>query len=298
MLDGMSETEPPRPCPVQEGSLDALGGISLHLEQFVPERPRAHAVMVHGYAAHAGLYRHVAEALAADGLAVTGFDCRGHGRSSGRRGHATRFAEYLDDLDRVIARVRGSAPHLPLYLIGHSHGATIVLDAVLSRRLRPDRMVLAAPWLELAMKVPRWKRGLGVLTARLWPTLALANGIQAEDVTRNPQVLANFWKDPLVHHVATARWFAEATAAQQRILAAAAQLDVPTLLLLAGADRIVVNDASSALAERAPRFIRLHRFDGLFHELFLEPEWPEVVTEIRRFLAPAAAEEDHRVGAR
>jgi alpha-beta hydrolase superfamily lysophospholipase len=254
--------------------------------------------MVHGYAAHAGLYRHVAEALAADGLAVTGFDCRGHGRSSGRRGHATRFAEYLDDLDRVIARVRGSAPHLPLYLIGHSHGATIVLDAVLSRRLHPDRMVLAAPWLELAMKVPRWKRGLGVLTARFWPTLALANGIQAEDVTRNPQVLANFWKDPLVHHVATARWFAEATAAQQRILAAAAQLDVPTLLLLAGADRIVVNDASSALAERAPRFIRLHRFDGLFHELFLEPEWPEVVTEISRFLAPAAAEEDHRVGGR
>ena len=127
------------------------------------------------------------------------------------------------------------------------------------------------------MKVPRWKRGLGVLTARFWPTLALANGIQAEDVTRNPEVLANFWKDPLVHHVATARWFAEATAAQQRILAAAAQLDVPTLLLLAGADRIVVNDASSALADQAPRFIRLHRFDGLFHELFLEPEWPEVV---------------------
>jgi putative ABC transport system permease protein len=49
------------------------------------------------------------------------------------------------------------------------------------------------------------------------------------------EVVANFWKDPLVHHVATARWFAEATAAQQRILAQAAQLDVSTLVLLAGA---------------------------------------------------------------
>jgi alpha-beta hydrolase superfamily lysophospholipase len=290
----MSDPTPPE-CPVQEGHLDALGGVSLHLEQFVPARPRAQVVMVHGYAAHAGLYRHVAQVLAADGLAVAGFDCRGHGRSAGRRGHATRFSEYLDDLDRVIARVRGAAPHLPLYLIGHSHGATIALDAVLSGRQRPDRMVLAAPWLELAMKVPRWKRGLGKLTAHFWPTLALANGIRGEDVTRNPLVVANFWKDPLVHHVATARWFAEATAAQQRILATAAQLDVPTLVLLAGADRIVVNDASSALADRAPRFIRLHRFDGLFHELFLEPEWPEVVKEILRFLAPTAAWEDHRV---
>ena len=111
-------------------------------------------------------------------------------------------------------------------------------------------------------------------------------------------MVASFWKDPLVHHVATARWFAEATAAQQRILATAAQLDVPTLLLLAGADRIVVNDASSALAARAPSFIQLHRFDGLFHELFLEPEWPEVVAEIRAFLAPAATRDDHRVGSR
>jgi alpha-beta hydrolase superfamily lysophospholipase len=290
-------SDPPA-CPRQEATLDAQGGICLHLEQFVPERPRGHVVMVHGYAAHAGLYRHVAEILAADGLAVTGFDCRGHGRSTGRRGYAARFDEYLDDLDRVVARVRGLAPQLPLYLIGHSHGATIVLDAVLSRRQRPDRMVLAAPWLQLAMKVPRWKRGLGVLTARFWPTLALANGIQAHDITRNPEVVANFWKDPLVHHVATARWFAEATAAQQRILATAAQLDVSTLLLLAGADRIVVNDASSALAAQAPRFIRLHRFDGLFHELFLEPEWPEVVAEICRFLAPEATQEDHRVGSR
>jgi alpha-beta hydrolase superfamily lysophospholipase len=286
------------PYPCQESSLDAGGGITLHLEQVIPERPRAHVVMVHGYAAHAGLYRHVTQVLAADGLAVTGFDCRGHGRSSGRRGYATRFTDFLDDLDRVVARVRESAPHLPLYLVGHSHGATIVLDAVLSRRQRPDRMVLAAPWLELAMKVPRWKRTLGALTARFWPTLALANGIRAEDITRNPEVIANFWKDPLVHHVATARWFAEATAAQQRILASAAQLDVPCLVLLAGADRIVVNDASSSLAAHAPRFIRLHRFDGLFHELFLEPEWPEVLKEIRRFLAPAATQDDHRVGGR
>ena len=90
------------------------------------------------------------------------------------------------------------------------------------QRLHPDRLVLAAPWLQLAMKVPRWKLSLGALTSRFWPTLALANGIRAEDVSRNPEVLANFWKDPLVHHVATARWFAEATAAQRRILGAAA----------------------------------------------------------------------------
>jgi alpha-beta hydrolase superfamily lysophospholipase len=277
------------PPPDREIRVEAAGDIVLQLEQFdPPEALRAHLVIVHGYSSHAGLYRHVAAMLAASGLAVTTFDCRGHGRSSGRRGHAHRFTEFLDDLDLVLTRARAAAPQLPLYLLGHSHGAVILLDAVLAQRVRPDRMVLAAPWLQLAMKVPWWKLQLGAFTSRFWPTLAMANGIRPEDVSRNPEVLENFWKDPLVHHVATTRWFAEATAAQRRILAAAAQLGVPTLLLVAGADRIVVNDAASVLAEAAPRFIRLRRFDGLYHELFLEPEWREVVTEVSRFLGPEA----------
>lgn len=280
----MATPQAPPGCQREDLQLATGRGITLHLERYLPAEPRAHVLLVHGYASHCGLYRHVGEAFAADGLAVTAFDCRGHGRSTGRRGHATRFRDYLDDLDRVIDRVGGSAPGLPLYLVGHSHGATIVLDSVLSRSQRPDGMVLVAPWLQLAMPVPRWKLRLGALTARIWPTLALGNGIRGEDISRNPEVLANFWKDPLVHHVATARWFAEATAAQRRILDTAAQLDVPALVLLAGADRIVVNDASEMLASRAPRFIRLQRFDGLFHELFLEPEWREVVAEILRFL--------------
>jgi lysophospholipase len=251
--------------------------------------PRAVLVAVHGFSAHCGLYRHVAASLRDAGLAVTGFDCRGHGRSTGRRGYAARFQHFVDDLLLVVQRARSQAPQLPLYVMGHSHGATVALEAVLGGGLRPDRLVIAAPYLGLAMKVPAWKRGLSGFTSRFWPTLTLGNGIRPEDISRNPEVIAGFWKDPLAHHVATPRWFVEVSAAQQRIGAAAAGLTVPTLLILAGGERLVVNDVALLLADAAPGFVSVRRFEGLFHELFLEPEWPDVVAAIREWLTTGAS---------
>jgi alpha-beta hydrolase superfamily lysophospholipase len=286
-LTAVADSE--RPAPDREETLLA-GAETLHLEHFDPAvAPRAVLVAVHGFAAHCGLYRHVAASLRDAGIAVTGFDCRGHGRSTGRRGYAARFQHFVDDLLLVVERARRQAPRLPLYVMGHSHGATVALEAVLGAGLRPDRLVIAAPYLGLAMKVPAWKRGLSGLTARFWPTLTLGNGIRAEDISRNPEVIAKFWTDPLAHHVATPRWFVEVSAAQQRIGAAAADLTVPTLLILAGGERLVVNDVAMRLAGAAPAFVSVRRFEGLFHELFLEPEWPEVVAAIREWLTVGAS---------
>ncbi len=239
--------------------------------------------MVHGYAAHCGLYRHVGAALAGHGFAVTAFDCRGHGRSGGRRGFVRRFDEYLDDLQAVADRAQGLTPG-PLVLLGHSHGATIALDLVLRRKAQPHRLVVAAPFLALAMAVPGWKRVLGGAMASVWPTLAMANGIRAEDVSRNQTVLDNFWLDPLAHHIGTARWFAEVRAAQGRILAAAAQLRVKTLLITAGQDRIVSTEEALRFAAAAGPIVQIRRYDALFHELFLEPERDQVIDDIAAWL--------------
>src|SRR5688572_21080902 len=76
---------------------------TLHAEWFAPKgKPRGLVVVTHGYAEHAGRYREVANVLARTGAAVVTYDCRGHGKSSGRRGHADHFDQFLDDLDSAI----------------------------------------------------------------------------------------------------------------------------------------------------------------------------------------------------
>ena len=97
--------------PDAEETLTTFDGLKLHVETFDATPPtRAAVVMVHGFSAHCGLFRHVPAALAAAGFAVTAFDCRGHGRSEGRHGYVRRFSDYADDLGRVIARARDRSP--------------------------------------------------------------------------------------------------------------------------------------------------------------------------------------------
>jgi alpha-beta hydrolase superfamily lysophospholipase len=265
----------------------ARPGLNLHVEHFRPRAPTQQIlVMVPGFSAHCGLYRHVGTALAAQGIAVTGFDCRGNGRSEGRRGHVEDFAEYLDDLAEVIAWARRQDPDVPWSLTGHSLGGAIALAYVLDkeRNEKPQALVLAAPWLKLRMKVPAPKRLAANVVARVRPTLSMPNGLRAEDTSRNPDARATFLEDPLIHHTASAGWFMATLRAQTRIRTHADQLPVPTLMLLAGDDRIVANDANLAFAKRVGANIEVRSYDGLYHELYLDPEAERVLGDISAWL--------------
>jgi len=242
--------------------------------------------MVHGYSAHCGLYRHVGAALASAGIGVTQFDCRGHGRSDGRRGHVVDFAEYVDDLAMVVDWARKQGAEKPWALLGHSMGGAISLAFCLDqvKTEKPSRLVVAAPWLKLRMKVSAPKRAAANVAARVLPTLTMPNGLTADNLSRNPLVLAGFDKDPLVHHVATAGWFMATLRAQARIRLQAKELHVPTLMLLAGGDRIVANEATLAFAREAGPVVELRDYPELFHELFLEPEADILLADISKWL--------------
>ena len=276
----------PSPKPDLETTL-RRSELDFHVEHYRAQSDgRLSLIMVHGFSAHCGLYRHVGAAFAAAGIAVTQFDCRGHGRSSGRRGHVDDFDEYLDDLAMVIAWARAQVTSRSWTLLGHSMGGAIALAYVLdqARAEKPDHLVLAAPWLKLKMKVSAPKRAAANVAARIVPTLTMPNGLKAADISRNPLVVAGFDKDPLVHHVATAGWFMAILRAQARIRLQAEKLNTPTLLLLAGGDRIVANEANHAFARGAGDVVQVRSYDQLFHEMFLEPEADVVLADIVAWL--------------
>jgi alpha-beta hydrolase superfamily lysophospholipase len=196
------------------------------------------------------------------------------------------FGDYLDDLAMIIEWARQRNPALPWALVGHSLGGAIVSTYVLDEKRvdKPSRLVLAAPWLKLKMEVPAPKRLAANVVAKVYPTLSMANGLLAENLSRNPEVVAGFNSDPLVHHVASAGWFMTTLRAQAHLRTHAAELKVPTLMLLAGEDRIVANETSETFARDAGNIVEIRRYAGLFHEIYLEPEAEAVVTDIRQWL--------------
>ncbi len=232
--------------------------------------PWASVVLVHGLGEHSGRYERTGALLADAGLAVEAFDLVGFGGSGGRRADVESWDTYLDQVaDHVEAAER------PVVLLGHSMGGLIALEYALTRRPRPDLLVLSAPGLGGGKA---WQRRLAPILAKVAPTATIPTKIEGSQLSRDPEVGAAYFADPLVLTVATARLGAELFAAVDRTLAAIDRLDLPTLVIHGGADTLVPPQTSLPLAGLPTVERRL--YPKLRHEAFNEPEGPKVVADV------------------
>jgi len=243
-------------------------------------------LLVHGLGEHSGRYEHVGEQLAAVGLDTYGFDNRGNGGSTGRRGHVDRWSQYHDDLAERLSAVRSASGGRPVALYGHSLGGLIVAGYCLTDRLKPDLVVLSSPGLDSTL--PAWKKGLARVLGRVAPTLAIPNGVSGDTLSRDPSVAAKLNADPMAARTSTARFGAEGLREQVRVRSAAhGGLGVPTFVQH-GEDDGLVPVGASAVFEGAPMTTR-RTFPGLRHELHNEPEGPAIVEGVIAWLREQVA---------
>lgn len=271
----------------ERGYLRSIGGVSLFYQAQIPEGHTGPVVLiVHGYGEHFRRYTHVVNAYRDAGFGVFGFDLRGHGQSGGRRGHVKRFDDYLDDVGTALRAIRDRAPKAPTFLLAHSMGGLIAFLYLAERAVDLVGAVVSSPMMGFAVKIPFWKASLGTALSQLVPALTMASEVDATVLSHDPKVGATYLADPLVHHVATARWFTEAKEAQTRAFVDANQIEQPILVLQAGDDRIVEPDATQryfGLINSSDK--ELVVYDGLYHELFNELEAEEIIGKAVTWMA-------------
>jgi alpha-beta hydrolase superfamily lysophospholipase len=273
---------------MKSGPFDAADGTKLHAHWYPAQgKARAGAIIVHGYADHGGRYAEVGERLAARGFAAMTFDYRGHGRAQGARGHCDRFDEFVSDLERACAQARAALGELPLALVAHSHGGLIALRALCEPGREPRGVTciaLTSPFLGIAVKVSPLKILAARVSSRLVPRLALKNEIDVAVLTHDEQRLAERRGDTLCHGVATARWFTEATGAQEFVLSHVGRLAVPSLWLVAGSDKLVDSDVARRAFDRAGGDKRLELYPDLYHEVWNERDREPVLNTLVEWL--------------
>ena len=263
-----------------------LDGAVLSVHHWTPAQdPWLHLVLAHGAGEHSGRYERVGRQFADAGLAVSAYDHRGHGASSGRRGDVERWTDLTADAGHMLAGAREAAGDKPVALMGHSMGGLVVLDAVLSGMASPDLLVLSSP--AIGDGLPRWQHLVAPLIARVRPTLTLANGWGADMLSRDPAVGQAAAADPLYLEFATVRLGALAFEAQDRVKAGLDELRVPTLVTQGAQDRLVPPQVTEPLA-RVPGVTRVV-YPRLRHETLFEPEGPEVASDMIEWLREAVA---------
>ena len=272
---------------IGDGQVTAPDGLALSTRQWLPRDPRAVLLFVHGLGEHSGRYDHVARRFAARGFACYALDTRGHGRSPGLRVHIDRFEEFVGDVATMRTRLREAHPRLPLFLVGHSQGGLIVLHAALTMPQGLAGVVVSSPFLGIhpASRPSALVAAAARVLSRLAPRLRLDNGVDPRYLSRDAQVVKAYVNDPLVSRRVSARWFTEILAAQEVALANAPRLAVPALVMQSGADRLVDGAATRSWASAAPAaLVEFVEWEGLYHEMFNEPEKETVFARTERWL--------------
>jgi alpha-beta hydrolase superfamily lysophospholipase len=260
-------------------------GETLALREWTVEggAPRAIVQITHGLGEHMDRYDHVAQRLNSWGFEVRAHDHYGHGRSSGARGGLPSTMRLVDDLAAVVDETRRVHPDLPMVLLGHSMGGLIAASFV-ARDVRPvEALVLSSPAFDPGLDAMQ-KLMLAVLP-RLLPNLRVGNGIDVKNISHDPAVVQAYRDDPLNHDRICGRLASFLAEEGLVVQGAAPRWQVPTLLLYAGADKIVRPSASRAFARAAPQdAVRAICFDGLFHEIFNELNAKPVFASLRSWL--------------
>ncbi len=259
-----------------------VNGCSIYFQYWVPESdPRAVMLVVHGAGEHSGRYDRLAEYCAARGYAVAALDHPGHGRSEGQRVHVQRFDDYLRALEHFHARVKSDFQGVPQFLLGHSLGGLISSHYLLAHQQDFVGCVLSGPAIKTDIEPGLVQTWLIRTLSLVYPTAGVLQ-LDASGVSRDEAEVERYLNDPLVYNgKLSARLVSELFGAMGEIHTLAAGIQLPLLLLHGGDDAMASPEGSRLLHDRVSSQDKsLKIYPGLYHEIFNEPEHPEIFKEL------------------
>ena len=268
-----------------EEFLTSADGTRLFVRRWDAFQPKAVCLLVHGLAEHSGRYEHLAQSLVRRRFFVWAMDHRGHGQSGGLPSDCAGLDPLVADLHLLVQKTAEAMPHLPRILIGHSLGGLIALAYAVGHPEGIRAVAVSSPALQLKHPTPDWKVRMVTATSYFFPAFPFQNGVNPAYLCHDPTVVQTYQQDPLVHRTITARCAVELNRAMKSSLALAGPLRVPCLILQAGGDEVCDPAAAQAFARAAQAAsVDFRLYDGLYHELFNEPEKDRVIEDLVRWL--------------
>lgn len=271
-----------------EGSAEGYDGTELFFQTWMKSEARGTLVVTHGISEHSEAYdRFFAPAMADRGWNVIAWDLRGHGCSHGKRGYIDDFKTYSDDMASFITGLkRAGKLSLPYALVAHSMGALINLRYLIDHGSRgAAALVLSSPLLGVSVPIPPMKDLAARVLARVAPTFTLYNEIKYEHLTRDPEVLENYPRDPLRHDKISPQLYLGMMESIAYVRTKGSTIQIPTLMQLAGRDMIVSRgEAENFFESLGAAEKKLMTYGESYHEIFNDLDRERVFSDLDGFL--------------
>ncbi|MDD0844843.1 bifunctional alpha/beta hydrolase/class I SAM-dependent methyltransferase [Pseudomonas sp. Gutcm_11s] len=248
--------------------------------------PRKAVVMFHRGHEHGGRMAHLPAELDLPDYDFFAWDARGHGLSPGARGDSPSFATSVRDVQTFLDHI--SATHAieqtDMAVLAQSVGAVIISTWAHDYAPKVRCLVLASPAFKVKLYVPFARPGLKLL--RQWRGNFFVNSyVKARFLSHDPERIASFENDPLITRPISVNMLLGLYDAADRVVADAQAIQVPTQLLISGADFVVHRKPQEQFFARLGSLRKeQHILPGFFHDTLGERDRAHALSRARRFI--------------
>jgi acylglycerol lipase len=270
-----------------EGNFKGARNANIYYQAWLPDGDAKGVLLVtHGLGEHSGRYMNVVDHFVPLGYAVYGFDLVGHGKSEGAREVVERFTDYTDTLAIYYGMVKDWQAASPIFLLGHSMGGLIAPYYLLDHQADFKGAVISAPLVKVSDDTSQLTIIMGKILSTLLPRMGLL-ALDSNSISRDPEVVKAYVNDPLVFHGKTpAQLAAELLKAMLHVMAEADRITLPFIVVQGSEDKLVDPSGSQMLYDKASSIDKTIKiYQGLYHEVFNEPERNRVLKDVEVWLA-------------
>ncbi|MBZ9664131.1 bifunctional alpha/beta hydrolase/class I SAM-dependent methyltransferase [Pseudomonas sp. LMG 31766] len=276
--------------PVQLHTFTTHDGVELsyrHWSATAPvDGPRQAVVLFHRGHEHGGRMAHLVDELELPHCDFFAWDARGHGLSPGARGDSPSFATNVRDVQTFVEHI-GSQHGIAeedLAVVAQSVGAVIISTWAHDYAPKVRCLVLASPAFKVKLYVPFARPGLKLLHA-LRGNFFVNSYVKARFLSHDPERIASFENDSLIARPISVTMLLGLYEAAERIVADAQAIQVPTQLLISGADFVVHRKPQEDFFARLGSLRKeKHLLPGFFHDTLGERDRAHALSRARRFI--------------
>jgi len=273
---------------LNEASFFSFDGTELPLRTWQPPGGMAAAetifIGVHGFNDYSRFITSGADFFSRHNIAVFAFDQRGFGNAPDR-GKWSSNDTMSQDLKTLLRLIREKYPDLPVYLLGHSMGAALVIQSM-SGENHPevDGAILVAPAVWARTTMPFYQTGALWLAAHTIPWYTVTGRVLDRQACSDIEVLREQSRDPLVIKETRFDTIYGLQGLMDAAYASAGRFSLSTLVLYGRHDEIIppepVLDVYHRFPDQPGSPKQLILYDNGYHMLLRGLEAEEVMGDI------------------
>jgi len=248
--------------------------------------PKGIIILVHGLGGYSGRFTEMGGYLCQRGLKVYAIELKGFGESPAIKGHVSDFDVYSRELKLLVEQAKSENPHKKIFMFGESLGGLITLNFGLKYQDMLTGMILVSPAIKDKLSVSLLKRAKIMLAAIRAPLQHFDISFDAAVFTRDPNMIKKINEDPLEVRSFSARFLLASLMTLINVNLNAKKFNIPTLMLLAGRDKMISAEAAAAYFKKmSSKDKELKWYPEMYHALYVDRDREKVFEDIVNWIS-------------